>query len=133
MKFWEKKIYVKRQNIDDDYICHKNLFPMDLHIKAYQLIHRLLLLYDFRPLHYSVTLLSQRWNPFPSVCSDLDINCLYKYSSMICIQTALFKTFIAYTRNSFHSLISQFCKQFWRLQYFCGIWILYQKKNWANT
>ena len=44
---------------------------MDLHIKAYHLNHWLL--YDFKYLHYSVTLLSQGLNQFPGVCSDLDI------------------------------------------------------------
>ena len=46
---------------------------MDLHIKAYHLNHWLLSLYAFDDIHYSVTLLSRRWNPFPGVCSDLDI------------------------------------------------------------
>ena len=46
---------------------------MDLHIKAFHLNHRLLSLYDFRYLHYSVTLSSRRWNPFPSVCSGLNL------------------------------------------------------------
>ena len=51
----------------------KNKFPLDLHIKAYHLNHWLLSLYGFKYLHFSVTLLSQGWNPFPGVCSDLDL------------------------------------------------------------
>ena len=46
------------------------MYPL---IKAYHLNHLLLSLYAFEYLHYSVILSSRRWNPFPGVCSDLDL------------------------------------------------------------
>ena len=73
MKFWDKGFTLETKHWWWLYISEKIKFPMDLHIKAYHLNHWLLSLYGFKYLHYSVTLSSRGWNPFPGVCSDLDI------------------------------------------------------------
>ena len=73
MKFWDKGFTLETKHWWWLYISEKMKFPMDLHIKAYHLNHWLLSLYGFKYLHYSVTLSSRGWNPFPGVCSDLDI------------------------------------------------------------
>ena len=46
---------------------------MDLHIKAYHLNHWLMSLYVFKYLQCSVTLLSQGWNSYFGVYSDLNL------------------------------------------------------------
>ena len=73
MTFWDKGFMLETKHWWWLYISDKMKFPMDLHIKAYHLNHWLLSLYGFRYLLYSVIPLSQGWNSFPGVCSDLDI------------------------------------------------------------
>ena len=65
MKFWDKGFTLETKHWWWLYISEKMKFPIDLHIKAYHLNHWLLSLYGFKYLHYSVTLSSLGWNPFP--------------------------------------------------------------------
>ena len=73
MKFWDKGFTLETKHFRCLYISDKIKFPMGIHIQFYHLKHWLLSLYGVRHLHYSVTLSSRGWNPFPGVCSDLDL------------------------------------------------------------
>ena len=71
------KQYFMKFYVEDNTLMmtiEKMKFYIDIHIKAYHLNHKLMSLYDFKYLQYSVTLSSRGWNPYPDVWSDLDVS-----------------------------------------------------------